>query len=89
MGITTACLPCLKSLFQRFMRRLDLISTAGTTKAGYPSHVDDHPAISVRTHIEAVHQKIMHREDSPGNDEERLVDLDPKNGSVEIKSMKA
>lgn len=86
IGIIAACLPCLRSFFQRVLYRLGLASTAGTTKPGYaPSYAHGHPTISVRTHIETVHHnKAVHREDS---DEEVLVYLGLGNGSVEMKCM--
>ena len=90
-GIIAACLPCLKSVFHRGMRRLGLASTAGATRATYAptdAKASAHPAISVRTHIDTVRHKAGgHREDS---DEEGLVDLGLGlgNGSVEMKCMK-
>jgi len=90
VGIIAACLPCLKSLFHRILRRLGLTTMAGTTKPGYPSHPNGNPTISVRTHIETVrHKTVTHREGSLGSDEEELVDLNLGNGSVEMKCMKA
>ncbi len=88
-GIIAACLPCLKSLFHRGLRRLGFTSTAATTRPGY-GQSGTHPVISVRTHIETVRSKAGgHREDSIGSDEEGLVDLGLGNGSVQMKCMKA
>ena len=77
IGLIAACLPCLKSVLHRALQRLGLMSMTRTTEtSSMPSVASRHPSVFVRTRMERVGPNPEHlREDSPGSEEEGLVDL--------------